>query len=179
MTLFLDSAPYQNLTLTGPMGAGKTAVGRMVAERLQTRFFDIENEILLREGQSVGDIRELFGESRIKTLQAELIRDLTLHRHAVLAISGPALLDQDNRTRLTESGPVLCLTCALNEILRRLYVARGAWFQNPANRGVLLSRLKREQRVAELDLPQLDTTRLSIEETTDAVITFWLDHAQL
>ena len=178
MTLF-DSAPYQNLTLTGAMGVGKTAVGREVARRLSAEFYDLENEILNREGQSAEQIRALFGEARLKTLETETIRDLTLRRHAVIAVSGPALLREENRARLVEAGLVLCLTCALNEILRRLHAARGAWFHNPANRGVMLSRLKRELAVVSLDLPQLDTTPLSIEETADAVIEFWLSHARL
>lgn len=177
MTIF-ESAPYQNLILTGPMGVGKTTVGRAVAQRLRAEFYDLENEILTREGQSAAEIRELFGEARLKALEATALRDLTLHRHAVVVVSGPAMLDEGNRTRLADSGPILCLTCSLNEILRRLHMARGAWFHSPTNRGVLLSRLKREQRVTDLDLPKLDTSRLSTEETISMVITFWFNHVQ-
>lgn len=179
MTTIFDSAPYQNLFLTGPMGVGKTTIGRAVGRSLDTAFFDLENDILAREGQSADAIRETFGEARLKALEAEAIRNLTLHRHSVITISGPAMLDDLNRARLLESGIVLCLTCALDEILRRVYVARGAWFHNPANRGTLLSRLKRELRVTTLDLPQLETTHLTVDEATEAVRDFWLSHAQL
>lgn len=178
MTLF-ESAPYQNLTLTGPMGVGKTTVGRAVAQRLHAEFYDLENEILAREGQSASEIRELFGEARLRALEATTLRDLSLRRHAVIVVGGPALLDEANRTRLAGSGPILCLTCSLDEILRRVHMARGAWFHNPGNRGVLLSRLKREQRITLLDLPKLDTSRLSTDETINKVITFWFNHAQL
>ena len=179
MTMLFEAAPYQNLILTGPMGVGKTAVGRTVAQQLKTQFYDLENEILGREKQSAEQIRTLFGEARLKALEAETIRDLTLYRHAIIAVSGPAMLDMVNRERLAESGTILCLTCALNEILRRMHVARGAWFHNPANRGVMLSRLKRELGVTELDLPQLDTSQLSTADTTAAVIAFWFDHARM
>jgi shikimate kinase len=178
MTIFAG-APYQNLTLTGSMGVGKTAVGRAVAQRLGAEFYDLENEILSREGQSPEQIRELLGEARVKTLEDEMIRELSLRRHAVIAINGPALLRAENRARLTESGPILHMTCALNEVLRRLHAGRGAWFHNPAHRGLLLSRLKRELAVGALDLPQLDTTQLGIDEAVDAVVRFWLSHAQL
>jgi shikimate kinase len=178
MTL-LESTPYQNLVLTGPMGSGKTSVGRAVANRLGAKFFDLENEILAREGQSVDSIRELFGEARIKALETTVIRDLTLNRSSVLVISGTALLDETNRARLVESGAVLCLTCAVNEILRRQHMARGAWFQSPANRGVILSRLKREWRVTALNLAQLDTSQLTLEQTIDAVIDYWKTHTQV
>ncbi len=178
MTLY-EGAPYRNLTLTGPMGAGKTSIGRAVARQLGAAFFDLETEILSREGQSADEIRELFGESRLNALEANAIRDLSLHRHAVLVISGPAMLDEANRARLIDTGPVLTLTCAVNEILRRLYVTRGAWFHNPNNRATLISRLKREWRVTTLDLPRLDTTALTIEEASAAVIEFWLKHAEI
>ncbi|MBI5959721.1 MAG: AAA family ATPase [Chloroflexi bacterium] len=178
MTLF-ETAPYQHLTLTGPMGVGKTTIGRAVAQRLRAEFYDLENEILAREGQPAESIRELFGEARLKALETTVIRDLTLRRHAVIVVSGPALTDETNRTRLAEFGPVLCLTCSLNEILRRVHVARGAWFHTPANRGVLLSRLKREWRVTTLDLPKLDTSRLSVDETIEAVTGFWLSQARM
>jgi shikimate kinase len=178
MTIF-DAAPYRNLILTGPMGVGKTSLGRAAARRLNAEFFDLENEILTREGQSAEEIRELFGEARLKALETALIHDLTLHRHAVLVVSGPAVVDDPNRLRLAESGAILCLTCAVNEILRRLHVARGAWFHSPANRGMLISRLKREWRVTTLDLPKLDTTRLSVEEAADAAIEFWFSHAEI
>jgi shikimate kinase len=179
MTMLFEAAPYQNLILTGPMGVGKTATGRAVARQLEAQFYDLENEILNREKQSAEQIRTLFGEARLKALEAETIRDLTLYRHAIIAVSGPAMLDAVNRERLAESSTILCLTCALNEILRRVHVARGAWFHNPANRGVMLSRLKRELGVTRLDLPQLDTSQLSTEDTTAAVIAFWFDHARI
>lgn len=178
MTIF-DSAPYQNLTLTGPMGVGKTSIGRRVAQQLGAEFYDLDNEILAREGQSADEIRELYGEARLKTLETQVIRELTLRRHAIIAVGGAAMLQAINRSRLMDTSSVLCLTCALNEILRRLHVARGAWFHNPANRGVLFSRLKRELGVTALDLMQLDTTRLSSDETTTAVIEFWFSRAQL
>lgn len=178
MTLY-ETAPYENLILTGPMGTGKSAVGRAVAQRLKGDFFDLENEILTREGQSADDIRALFGEARLKALETTTIHDLTLHRHAVIVVGGTAVLEEVNRARLTDSGVLLCLTCALDEILHRIYAARGAWFHNPANRGVMLSRLRRELRMTKLDLPQIDTTRLSVAQAADAVITFWIEHARV
>jgi shikimate kinase len=178
MTLF-ESAPYRNLILTGSMGVGKTSIGRLVARQLSADFYDLETEILTREGQSADQIREMFGEARLKALEAVAVRDLTLHRHSVLVIHGPAVLDDINRERLLESGTILCLTCALNEILRRLHVARGVWFHNPYNRAIMLSRLKRERRVTQLDLPQLDTTRLTTEAAAASVIEFWLSQAGL
>lgn len=179
MSAVFETAPYQNLTLTGPMGVGKTTIGRAVARRLGAEFADLENEILAREGQPADAIRELYGEARLKALETAAVHDLTLRRHTVIVVSGSAVLDEINRARLAEAGPLLCLTCRLDEILRRMHAARGAWFHSPAHRGMLLSRLKRERRVLTLDLPQLDTSRLSVEEAVAAVAAYWLEHARL
>jgi shikimate kinase len=56
ITLF-ESAPYQNLIVTGSMGVGKTSIGRAIAHRLKAAFYDLENEVLGREGQSPEEIR--------------------------------------------------------------------------------------------------------------------------
>lgn len=178
MTIF-DAAPYRNLILTGPMGVGKTSIGKVVAARLKADFYDLETEILSREGQSTDEIRELFGEARLKALETTLIGDLALRRQAVLVITGSAMLNEINFRRLADTGPVLCLTCAVNETLRRYHIARGAWFHNPTNRATLLSRLKREQGIRSMDLPQLDTTHLSVDEAAQSAIDFWMSHADV
>ncbi|NDJ79277.1 MAG: AAA family ATPase [Chloroflexi bacterium] len=177
MTVF-DAAPYRTLTLTGPMGVGKTTIGREIARQLKAELYDLDNEILAREGQSSDQIREIFGEARLKTLEREAVHELSLRRSAVIVINGTAMLDEINRQRMVEAGSVLCLSCALNETLRRLHVARGAWFQSPYNRATIISRLKRERAVLTLELLQLDTSLLSVEETVAAVKQFWFEHAE-
>lgn len=178
MTLF-ESAPYFNLILTGPKSVGKTTIGRIVGSRLGVEVADLEAEILAREGQSADEIRELFGEARLKALESSAIGALVLRRQSILIIPGAAMLDESNRSRLAASGAILCLTCPLNEQLRRLHVARGAWFHNPYNRATMLSRLKREQAVKTLGLMMLDTSRVTAEAAASAAIEFWRERAPL
>ncbi len=168
------STPYHNLILTGYMGLGKIAVGRMIAKQLGVIFIDLETEIQLREEMPPDEIRQLFGESRLRAIEDDLCRELGLRRGAVLSISGPTLLDEGNRTRLMNSGPVLVLTCALNEILRRLHASQGARFHDPKVRSAALNQIRREQQIHQLpDLPTLDTTDLTIEQIAERAITFW------
>ncbi len=175
----INRIPYRNLVLTGYMGVGKTAAGRAIAQELDIEFYDIENEIQLREGQSAEAIRSLFGEARLRTLETEIIREIVLVRSAVIAVNGPTLFDNVNHQRLRDTGPILCLTAALNEILRRLHVVQGARFHNPDARAVALGRLKREMHVLDLELPQLDTTGLSIDAVTERTIQFWMEHSDI
>ncbi|PJF44969.1 MAG: hypothetical protein CUN55_01320 [Phototrophicales bacterium] len=174
----INRVPYQNLILTGYMGVGKTAVGRAIANQLEIEFYDLENEIQLREGMSAENIRSLLGETRLRTVEAELIHELSLVRQSVIAISGPALIEPQNAERLRATGPILCLTAALNEVLRRLHVSQGARFHTPDARAVILGRLKREMTVLQLNYPQLDTTGLSIETVTQRAIDFWMAQAE-
>lgn len=174
----INRIPYQNLVLTGYMGVGKTAVGRTIARELEVEFYDLENEIQMRESMSAENIRSLLGEARLRTVEAELIRELALVRRAVLAVSGPSLLDINNAERLRATGPILCLTAALNEVLRRLHVAQGARFHTPDARAVVLGRLKREMTILQLDYPQLDTTGLNVETVTKRAIDFWMAQAE-
>ena len=167
-------APYQNLILTGYMGTGKTNVGRLIARQLGVMFIDLETEIQLREGSTVDEIRALFGESRLRTLEFEICREISLRRGAVLSVNGSTLLDETNRNRLLSSGPVLVLTCTLNEILRRLHAAQGAHFHDPKVRATALNQIRREQGIRKLsDLPTLDTTRLTAEQIAEKAIVFW------
>jgi shikimate kinase len=175
----INRIPYRNLVLTGFLGVGKTAVGRAISSRLEVEYFDLENEIEMREGISPENIRSMLGEARLRTIEAELVRELALVRGAILVITGPTLLDATNLSRLQDSGPVLCLTASLNEVLRRMHVARGARFHAPDARAVVLGRMKREMRVLSLDLPQLDTTGLSVETVTDRAVDFWMTQADL
>lgn len=175
----INRVPYRNLILTGHMGVGKSAVGQIIAHRLNIQFYDLENEIELREGQSAENIRALFGESRLRTLEAELVGELVVIRSSVICVNGPTLLQPANLEKLRATGPVICLTAALNEILRRLHVVQGARFHNPDTRSIAISRLKRERAVLDLPLPHLDTTGLSMETVAERAIQFWMEQADL
>jgi shikimate kinase len=173
----INRVPHRNLILTGHMGVGKTAVARTIARQLDVEYYDLETEIEQREGQSAETIRELFGEARLRTLESQMVKELTLVRSAVIAVNGPTLLDAANLDMLHATGPVLCLTATLDEVLRRLHVARGANFHSPDVRSVALGRLKRERKILEIDLPHLDTTGLSVKIVAERAIQFWMQQS--
>ncbi len=168
------STPYHNLILTGHMGVSRSAAGRIIARQLGVAFFDLESELQTRENLPPDEVRQLYGESRLHAVESELCREFGLRRGAVLSISGPTLLDQTNRDRLMNSGPVLVLTCALNEILRRLYASQGARFHDPKVRSGALNQIRREWQIRQIpNLPALDTTALTVEQVAEQAITFW------
>src|SRR5574340_946757 len=111
--------PYKNLVLTGFLGVGKSTIGQHLVQRLKLDFLDVDEEIELRELMSIGKLRELYGDSRLRSLEHELCRQAALMRRAVIIVPGAALLDARNYDLLTETGYVVCLTCELGEALRR------------------------------------------------------------
>ncbi len=167
--------PYHNLVLTGFLGVGKSTIGRHLVRRLAVDFFDVDEEIELRELMSIAKIRELYGDTRLRKLEHEMSRHATLMRRSVIVAPGAALLDTRNYQLFTETGLVVCLTCELGEALRRLHLSSDQHYRDPTIRHRMLSRLRREHAVVnDPRLLQLDTTHLSIEEETDMLIRLWL-----
>jgi shikimate kinase len=167
--------PYTNLLLTGFLGVGKTTIGRYISKKLGIDFFDIDEEIELRELMSIAKVREVYGDNRLKALENDYCRQAALMRKSVLVIPGAALLDMRNYTMLAEVSRVVCLTCELGEALRRLHLASEQQFRDITIRRRMLSRLRREHEITNDErLIQLDTTHLLIEEETDLLIRFWM-----
>ena len=174
------SNPYHNLILTGIIGVGRLNIVRLIARQVNVPFVDLDTEIQTREGIAPDEIRQLFGESRLRSIENNLCREFSLQRGAVLSVNGSSLLDEVNRQRLTASGPVLVLTCSLNEILRRLYAAQGARFHDPKVRAASLNQIRREQQVLQLkELPALDTTYLTSEQVADRAVQYWYEQETL
>jgi len=112
--------PSANLFLIGPMGAGKTTVGRRVAEALGLRFFDLDHEIEMRSGAEIGLIFELEGEAGFRKRETELLDELTADRDIVLSTGGGAVLTAPNRQHLRDRGFVVYLETTVEQQLRRL-----------------------------------------------------------
>lgn len=112
--------PSANLFLVGPMGAGKTTVGRRIAEGLGLQFFDLDHEIEARSGAEIGLIFELEGEAGFRKRESDLLEELTAARDIVLSTGGGAVLAAANRQRLRERGFVVYLETTVDQQLRRL-----------------------------------------------------------
>lgn len=109
-----------NLILIGPMGAGKTSIGRRLAARLGLRFVDADRELERRTGACVALIFELEGEEGFRRRERELLAELCARRGYVIATGGGAVLDADNRRLLRASGYVVHLHAGVPQQLSRL-----------------------------------------------------------
>lgn len=108
-----------NVFLVGPMGAGKTTIGRQLARLLKRDFHDSDREIEQRTGVGIPLIFELEGEAGFRARERGMIDELTLLPNIVLATGGGAILDPDNRRRLSERGTVVYLETSVDQQLAR------------------------------------------------------------
>jgi len=110
----------RNLVLTGFMGTGKSTVGRLVAERLSLAFIDTDIEIQAQAGCSIADIFAQQGEAAFRRLEAEVCLRVVGNHNQVIATGGGALLNPEVYRVFAASSLIVCLTCDLNEIVRRI-----------------------------------------------------------
>lgn len=102
----------QNLFLIGPMGAGKSTVGRQLAEILARLFKDSDLEIQRRTGVDIPTIFEFEGEEGFRHRERQVIDELSQEEGIVLATGGGSILRADNRRDLAARGLVIYLQCS-------------------------------------------------------------------
>jgi shikimate kinase len=101
-----------NIFLIGPMGAGKSTIGRQLAEALSFRFEDSDHEIQRRTGVDISTIFEYEGEEGFRNREQQAIADLTNQEGIVLATGGGAILREASRQNLAARGVVIYLQCS-------------------------------------------------------------------
>lgn len=112
-------ATGSNIFLIGPMGAGKTTIGRRLAELRALEFVDSDHEIEARTGVDIPYIFEKEGEAGFRKREKQAIAELTMRSGIVLATGGGAILDPDNRQCLAARGYVVYLHASVEQQLAR------------------------------------------------------------
>lgn len=156
--------------LVGPMGVGKSTVGRLLAERLGVGFRDTDEDIEAAQGRTIPDIFVEDGEPVFRALEKEAVRVALAEHEGVLALGGGAILDADTRAALA-GRPVVYLSMDVEEAVRRtgLNVARPLLAVNPRKQWRELMEARRHlyEEVATAVVP---TDGRTPEEVTEAAL---------
>ncbi|AKS40679.1 shikimate kinase [Wenzhouxiangella marina] len=131
--------------LIGPMGSGKTTVGRFLAERLGLEFIDLDQAIERRCGVEVRTIFDIEGEQGFRAREQAMLDELTQRDDVLLATGGGSILDAENRRLLRERGLVVWLKTRVDQQIRRLEKDQRRPLLQAPDREERLQRLARER----------------------------------
>ena len=108
-----------NIVLVGPMGSGKTTIGRHLAHELNQDFFDTDHEIVGQTGVTIDHIFDIEGEEGFRERESKILENLCQMSNIILATGGGIVIKPKNREILKNSGLVVYLSSSVDQLLRR------------------------------------------------------------
>ena len=158
--------PAPHLVLVGPMGAGKTSIGKRLAHALMLEFVDADRLLESRTGASIADIFACEGEPGFRRRESALLAELLAGHGRLIATGGGVVLAAANRERLMRDACVVHLHVSVDEQLRRLARDRSRPLLQSEDRAQLLAAmaLERDPLYAEVADLRLDTDGFTPEQ---------------
>ena len=169
------TGPAGNLYLIGFSYTGKTAVARVLAERLGWGHVDTDAEIERRSGKQISQIFRTDGEAFFRELETALLRELASRSGLVVSTGGGIVVDPMNRSLMWESGTVAALEARPETVLRRMRSGGDGEAERPLLQRpwpldeIRQLKSRRQRHYAEADIT-VHTDSLGIEEVADAVV---------
>lgn len=114
-----QAAPVHRIWLAGFMAAGKTTVGRLLADEMGWQFVDTDELVVSRTGRSIPELFEE-GEEIFRSLEREAVREAAEGERRVIALGGGALQEEETRAFIRRDGLLVYLRVEAEELERRL-----------------------------------------------------------
>lgn len=158
------------IVLVGPMGVGKSTVGRLLAERLGCAYRDTDDDIVAEQGRTIADIFVDEGEPVFRAVEKQAVQRALAEHDGVLALGGGSILDEDTR-ELLAGHRVVYLSMDVEEAVQRtgLNAARPLLAVNPRRQWRELMEARRHL-YTEVALAVVPTDGRTPEEVTQAVL---------
>lgn len=115
-----DRLSSKSLVLVGLMGAGKSAIGRRIAARLNMKFLDADTEIETAAGQTISDIFACHGEAHFRDREEKIIERLLVDGPQILATGGGAFMSEITRANIKTHGISVWLRAELDVLMERV-----------------------------------------------------------
>jgi shikimate kinase len=171
--------PASRCLLVGMMGAGKTTVGSLLAERLGWRYLDSDRQVEAATGSTVVELFAEQGEAAFRAAEAAALRDaLSGDEPTVVSVAGGAVLDPANRALLAVSGFIVWLRARPSTLAARVGVGVGRPLlaDDPATNLARLDAVRRPL-YEELADAVVDVDDCSPAEVVDLIVTRWHQRA--
>jgi shikimate kinase len=163
-----DAGP--RVVLVGPMGAGKSTVGRLLAERWGVAFRDTDDDVEQAEGRPISDIFVEDGEGRFRTLERAAVARAVAEHAGVLAVGGGAVMAEETRAVL-DGQRVVFLRVGLSDAAARVGLGASRPLLLGNVRGTMKALLDERTPVYEsVAVVVVDTDGRTPDEVADAVV---------
>ena len=161
-----------NIALIGFMGAGKTAVGKALAGKLNRQFVELDSLIEQRAGKPIPEIFRQEGEIAFRELEIEVTKEISNKKNLVIACGGGVVLNKINIDRLRKESRIVYLTAPPKVILKRVSGGEGRPLLNVPNKTLEIQELLRfrkpfYERAADI---KVDTSKLDIDTVAEQII---------
>jgi shikimate kinase len=163
----------KNIVLIGFMGSGKTVVGKMLSEKLNRKFMDIDRLIEEEQGQTIQEIFSGFGESHFRKLEKDMVSRAVKEGDQVIAAGGGVVLDPENVANLRKNGIIIWLDVSPEAARKRTGGdgSRPLLKVNYPEKTIEELLSFREPLYSQADF-KVETSNLSVEEVTSKILSF-------
>ena len=163
----------KNIVLVGPMGSGKTTVGRRLAHELNQVFFDTDHEIIDKTGVTIDHIFDVEGEKGFRERESKILENLCQMSNIILATGGGIVILPRNRKILKNSGLVVYLSSSVNQLLKRTAKSKTRpLLENSSDRRKTITELLEARDVYYREVASfvVDTTGKKLHEVINIII---------
>jgi shikimate kinase len=168
---------HRTVALVGLMGAGKTSIGRRLAQELHLPFLDADTEIEQAAGESIEDIFEHYGEAFFRDRERRVIARLLEGPPHILATGGGAFMDQSTRGLLKQHAITIWIKADIDILLARVARRNHRPLLKQGDKRVILEQLMRERHpIYEAADFTVDSSEAPPEEMVDSILTLLRDH---
>ena len=163
-----------NIFIVGPMGSGKSTVGKIISDELFLNFFDTDEEIEARTGASIDWIFDLEGEEGFRKREGNILKEMVQKNSIVLSTGGGIILSKKNRELLSSRGTVFYLSTPISVQVMRTSKDKDRPLLKNGDPGEILTKLHEERK----DLYQsvsdhiVNTENKSSQEVASEIIKF-------
>ena len=162
----------KNIVLVGPMGSGKTTVGRRLAHELNQDFYDTDHEIIDKTGVTIDHIFDIEGEDGFRERESEILENLCQMSNIILATGGGIIILSKNREILKNVGLVVYLSSSVDQLLMRTAKSKTRpLLENSADRRKTMTELVDARDVYYREVASLvvDTTGKKLHEVINII----------